>query len=231
MNTITRLLLTALVTLLSVPANAGEEGRAYIFSYLVLDAPEKLSEEEMGLAMEGHFSNMGKLAERGALLISGPLVDPRIDETYRGLYVFDARDQEAGKALFNTDPAVKAGVFKPEMYVIECAQPLTELTRLEKEDEARRLADPDVPDEWVGRGYVLAIGPVDAQFTRTGAVLIDASMRPVEDDDASARRLLWLDARTVEEAEKLFEAKDPDAWSFYGWYGSRCVAQLGEIGP
>ena len=89
--------------------------RSYIFTYLVLDQPEKLSQEEMGEAMQGHFANMGVMAESGDLLIAGPLAEPRIDPTYRGIFVFRTEDIEKGKALVATDPGVKAGVFKPEL--------------------------------------------------------------------------------------------------------------------
>ncbi len=200
--------------------------QSYIFSYLVLDAPEKLSQEEMGTAMQGHFENMGKMAEAGDLLIAGPLAEPRIDPTYRGIFVFSTGDIDEGRALCATDPGVKAGVFKPEMYVITCDEPLGELTRLEKEYEQRRLDDPEIPDEWVGRMFILAIGPGDAEFEHTDTVLIDATMDRVDDDADTPRQLLWLDASSVDEAKLGFKADDLDAWSFYGWYGSPCVAEL-----
>ncbi|HCT45755.1 MAG TPA: hypothetical protein DF699_11135, partial [Phycisphaerales bacterium] len=117
-------------------------------------------------------------------------------------------------------------VFKPEMYVITCDEPLGELTRLEKEYEQRRLDDPEIPDEWVGRMFILAIGPGDAEFEHTDTVLIDATMDRVDDDADTPRQLLWLDASSVDEAKLGFKADDLDAWSFYGWYGSPCVAEL-----
>ncbi len=235
-----KLVFSALLVLAGVgtPASAGGQSQSptpqpdqqsYIFSYLVLDQPEKLSQEEMQTAMQGHFSNMGVMAKAGDLLIAGPLAEPRIDPAYRGIFVFSTDDIEKGTALFNTDPGVKAGVFKPEMYTITCDEPLKELTRLEKEDEQRRLDDPEIPDAWVGRSYVLAIGPAAAQFEHTDAVLIDATMDRIEDDKDDIRQILWLDATTVDQAKSKFKAEDLDAWSFYGWYGSPCVAQLKDI--
>ena len=207
------------------------EIKSYIFSYLVLDEPEKLSEEDMGVAMQGHFANMGKMADAGDLLIAGPLADPRIDETYRGIFVFSSGDIEKGKSLFASDPSVKAGVFKSEMYVITCDEPLGELTRLEKEYEQRRLDDPEIPDEWVGRMFILAVGPHDAGFTHDDAVLIDASMDRIDDasDDDAPNQLLWIDATNVEDAKSTFNADDINDWSFYGWYGSPCVAELKDL--
>lgn len=205
---------------------ATPKSQDYIFSYLVLDQPEKLSQEEMKTAMDGHFSNMTAMAEAGDLLIAGPLAEPRIDQTYRGIFVFSTGDIKKGKALFNTDPGVKAGVFKPEMYTITCDEPLNDLLRLEKEYEKRRLDDPEIPDAWVGRLFVLAIGPADAKFEHNDAVLIDAIMDRIEDDTDEPRQLLWLDATNVDEAKSRFKPADLDQWSFYGWYGSPCVAEL-----
>jgi len=207
------------------------EDRSYIFSYLVLDAPEKLNPEQSQQAMAGHFENMGKLAEAGDLLIAGPLAEPRIDPTYRGIFVLATGDIAEGRQLVETDPGIKAGLFKPELYRITCDEPLKELTRLEKEYEARRLADPDIPDEWAGRMFVLAIGPEDAKFEQTDAVLIDATMDRIDDDSDEVRQLLWLDALNVEQAKSSFKAADLDAWSFYGWYGSPCVAELNDQTP
>lgn len=212
------------------PAQAPAE-RTFIFSYLVLDEPEKLSEAKMGEAMQGHFANMGVMADAGDLLIAGPLADPRIDQTYRGIFVFSTSDKEEGKALFGSDPAVKAGVFKPELYTITCDEPLNELTRLEMEYEQRRLDDPEIPDEWVGRMFILAIGPGDAAFINDDAVLIDATMDRIDDDsdDDTPKQLLWLDAATVDQAKSRFKASDLGDWSFFGWYGSPCVAELKDI--
>ncbi|MEX0877138.1 MAG: YciI family protein [Phycisphaerales bacterium] len=222
--------LVVLGSMLGLGPGPGDEQGSYIFSYLVLDAPEKLDEAERNEAMRGHFSNMGVLTERGDLLIAGPLAEPRIDETYRGIFVFNAATPERGAELVATDPAVAAGVFKPELYTLVTDAPLRELTRLEKEAEARRLADPEIPDEWVGRAYVLAMGPVNAGFTDSDAVLVASTITPVDaESDAGPRRLLWLDAVSVEEAKNKFGADDLDAWSFYGWYGSGTVAELGGV--
>lgn len=207
------------------PSMSGED-RSYVFTYLVLDQPEELGQEEMAEAMQGHFANMTRMAEAGDLLIAGPLADPRIDETYRGIFVFSTAEAAQAKSLVATDPSVEAGVFKPEMYTITCDEPLQDLLRLEKEYEKRRLEDPEIPDEWVGRMFVLAIGPDDAAFEHTDAVLIDATMDRIDDDSDEVRQLLWLDATNVEQAKSRFKAADLDAWSFYGWYGSPCVAEL-----
>jgi uncharacterized protein YciI len=201
------------------------ESRVYVFSYLIQDQPELLSQEDLQTAVKGHRNNINVLSEQGKLLIAGPLFEPKIGELYSGIFVFGTSDVNAGMEIFETDPAVQAKVFKPEMYLFECADPLFELPRLKKEEEAERLADPDIPDAWEGRAYVLAIAAEHAIYERSEAVFIDAVMTPV-DSDGDPHRLLFLGFETVDAAKEGFKAQELDEWSFYGWYGTKTVAQL-----
>ena len=61
----------------------------------------------------GHFANINKLAEEGKLAVAGPF--EKNDRTYRGLYIFSVPTIEEAEKLVVLDPAVKAGVFVPEM--------------------------------------------------------------------------------------------------------------------
>ena len=61
----------------------------------------------------GHFANISKLADEGKLAIAGPF--GKNDRTYRGLYIFAVPTIEEAEKLVVLDPAVKAGVFVPEM--------------------------------------------------------------------------------------------------------------------
>lgn len=175
-------------------------------------------------AMEGHMANMRRLAEDGTLLIAGPLADPRSDPDHRGIFVFDADTIEKGLALANTDPAAQMGVFVMEPFVLSTDAPLSELPRLEREDERRRLADPDVPDEWVGRMYVMASAPYDRALAERVAhapgVLIAGTLANAR---GQRRVFLWLDAPNPQLAARTLPEAD---WTFHGWYGSPTVAQL-----
>ena len=52
--------------------------------------------DERAALFAGHFSNMGRLAEEGKLVLAGPFVD---GEPKRGLYVFNVSDiEEASRA-------------------------------------------------------------------------------------------------------------------------------------
>jgi uncharacterized protein YciI len=61
----------------------------------------------------GHFANIGRLAEEGKLAAAGPFGDN--DKAYRGLYIFNVATIAEAEKLVMLDPAVKAGVFVPDL--------------------------------------------------------------------------------------------------------------------
>jgi uncharacterized protein YciI len=61
----------------------------------------------------GHFANIGRLADEGKLAVAGPFEDN--DKSYRGLYIFNVSTIQDAEKLVVLDPAVKAGVFVPDL--------------------------------------------------------------------------------------------------------------------
>lgn len=61
----------------------------------------------------GHFANIGRLADEGKLAVAGPF--GKNDKSYRGLYIFNVTTIEEAEKLVVLDPAVKAGVFVPDL--------------------------------------------------------------------------------------------------------------------
>lgn len=61
----------------------------------------------------GHFANIERLAGEGKLAVAGPF--GKNDKSYRGLYIFNVATIEAAEKLVMLDPAVKAGVFVPDL--------------------------------------------------------------------------------------------------------------------
>ena len=61
----------------------------------------------------GNFANIGRLADEGKLAVAGPF--GKNDRAYRGLYVFNVPTIEEAEKLVVLDPAVKAGIFVPEL--------------------------------------------------------------------------------------------------------------------
>ena len=62
---------------------------------------------------EGHFANIGRLADEGKLAVAGPF--GKNDKLYRGLYIFNVATIEEAEKLVMLDPAVQAGVFVPDL--------------------------------------------------------------------------------------------------------------------
>jgi len=69
--------------------------------------------EERKKIFAGHFANIGRLANEGKLAVAGPFGDN--DKSYRGLYIFNVATVEEAEKLVTLDPAVKAGVFVPDL--------------------------------------------------------------------------------------------------------------------
>lgn len=207
------------------PTAEGE--RDYVFVFIRTGPKTDLAPEERAEAFQGHFSNMARMAEAGDLLIAGPFAPPLGAPDHRGLFVIDRDDLDAGMALAHTDPTTIAGVFVLEGHLFTTDSPLTRLPALEKADEAARLADPEIPDEWVGRRYMLATAPYDARLSKRAAgttgVLIAGRLHGSGEDGAD-QLLVWIDAEDPDHAEAILP--DRDAWTLHGWYGSKMVASL-----
>jgi uncharacterized protein YciI len=69
--------------------------------------------DERTAIFAGHFANIGRLADEGKLAVAGPF--GKNDKSYRGLYIFNVATIEEAEKLVVLDPAVKAGVFVPEL--------------------------------------------------------------------------------------------------------------------
>jgi uncharacterized protein len=61
----------------------------------------------------GHFANISRLGDEGKLAVAGPF--GKNDKTWRGLYIFNVATIEEAEKLVVLDPAVKAGVFVPDL--------------------------------------------------------------------------------------------------------------------
>ena len=76
-----------------------------------LDSQIKGKEREYIFA--GHFENISLMASAGKLAVAGPF--GKNDKAYRGLYIFNVATIEEAEKLVVLDPAVKAGVFVPDL--------------------------------------------------------------------------------------------------------------------
>ena len=87
---------------------------SYIFGLLVRGpkwTPEKTPETEK--IQEGHMANINRLAEAGKLVLAGPFYD---EGERRGVFIFKVASLNEAQTLTDTDPAVKAGRLRIELY-------------------------------------------------------------------------------------------------------------------
>jgi len=79
----------------------------------------------------------------GTLLLAGPFGEPRADESWRGIYVFDVAEMEEAYDLARSDPSIRAGLFD---VTIVPWQPDVDLRPLRDELEEEKTAGvPFVP--------------------------------------------------------------------------------------
>ncbi len=86
----------------------------YIFGILVRGpkwTPEET--EETKKIQEGHMSNINRLAEMGKLVLAGPFFDA---DDRRGVFIFKVSSVDEAQTLTDTDPAVKAGRLRIQLY-------------------------------------------------------------------------------------------------------------------
>lgn len=200
----------------------------YTFVFIRTGPATGLNKEQQEEAFRGHFSNMQRLADERKLLIAGPFGEPRADAAHRGLWVFNTSSAADALAYGSTDPTVELGIFVLSAHPLATAAPIRSLPHYEDADTARRLADPEVPDEWQGRGYLLATHPWSKSMAkmvhRRHGAFITARLYG-HGRDGGDEILLWLDAQTTEAARSILP--DPDAWTLYGWYGSKMIEKMG----
>lgn len=101
--------------------------RSYVFCTLVTGKTKIEDPAKSKQIFAGHFSNMGRLAKAGKLVLAGPFVD---GAPKRGLYIFDVTTIEEAEALVKTDPAVQAGVFDFELTKLYCSAALKKVGQI-----------------------------------------------------------------------------------------------------
>lgn len=68
-------------------------------------------------AMQGHFTNMTRLAKLGKLRVSGPFVVGKdaAKDACAGMFLFDVPTAKEARELCATDPSIEAGLFEVEV--------------------------------------------------------------------------------------------------------------------
>lgn len=85
--------------------------RKYVLAILKTGPAQITDKEERARLFQGHFGMINRLAEEGKLSVAGPFSD---GGEYRGLYIFNVETIEEAQKLTETDPSIKAGIFRVE---------------------------------------------------------------------------------------------------------------------
>ena len=106
---------------------ADERGmRSYMLAILRTGPAQIADKDERAKLFQGHFAMINRLAGEGKLSVAGPLDDPKGE--YRGIYVFNVPTVEEAQKLTETDPSIKAGIFRVEFIKWYASAGLMEVT-------------------------------------------------------------------------------------------------------
>lgn len=87
---------------------------------------DKITEDSI---FRGHMNNIMRLANDGSLVIAGPFGK---NDLYRGLFVLNVSNFDDAKKLLETDPAIKAKLLDPEMYLWYGSASLQEVSKIHR---------------------------------------------------------------------------------------------------
>ena len=117
-----RLLLSALMCFVLQTALQGQQDESlapwktakYQFGFLMSGSNARpMSDDEASKIQTAHRAHLRKLSEAGTLKGAGPVSTPGDP---RGILIYGMETLEEARALAEADPAVRAGVFKAELY-------------------------------------------------------------------------------------------------------------------
>src|SRR5688572_2217724 len=87
--------------------------KKFVMAFLRTGPYEEKDSVKAAEMQRAHLDNIFRLADEGKLALAGPFMD---DSDLRGVYVFNVETIEEAKALTETDPAIKAGIFVMELH-------------------------------------------------------------------------------------------------------------------
>jgi uncharacterized protein YciI len=102
--------------------------RSYVLAILKTGPAKITDKDERAKLFKGHFGMINRLADEGKLSVAGPLNDPAGE--FRGIYVFNVETVEEAQKLTETDPSIKAGIFRVEFFKWFASAALMDVTNI-----------------------------------------------------------------------------------------------------
>ena len=88
--------------------------KSYIFVMLKTGKAGSQDKAAVDSLFAGHMRNIGRLVKEGKLIVAGPM--QKNTAGYRGIFILNVKTPDEAKLLFDTDPAIKAGLLDPELF-------------------------------------------------------------------------------------------------------------------
>lgn len=93
---------------------ADDYGMKMYVMVLLKSGPNNVADEvKRDSLFAGHLANIGRLAKLNKLVVAGPFEDN--DAGLRGIFILNVDTKEAADELLKTDPAIAAGLLKPDL--------------------------------------------------------------------------------------------------------------------
>lgn len=112
--------------------------KKYVMAFLKKGPNRSQDSTQRDEIQRAHLKNIMRLAEEGKLIIAGPFLD---DKDIRGIFIFNVESIKEARKLTESDPAVKAGVLEMELHPWYGPAILTEVPKLNKKLEKKRITD------------------------------------------------------------------------------------------
>lgn len=112
--------------------------RQYVMAFLKTGPTRITDKAELAKLQKAHLQNIERLAKEGKLAVAGPFTD---DKEIEGIFVFNVKTIEEARALTETDPGIKAGVFVMELHPFYCSAALMEVAAMHEKIQKKSITD------------------------------------------------------------------------------------------
>ena len=112
--------------------------KKYVMAFLISGPNRDQDPEEAARLQKAHLQNIGRMADRGLLVLAGPFLD---DGEIRGIYIFNVETVAEAEALTETDPAIRAGRLVMELRPWYGTAALMEINEIHETLAEKSVAD------------------------------------------------------------------------------------------
>ncbi|MCW3124427.1 MAG: hypothetical protein JWO03_85 [Bacteroidetes bacterium] len=106
--------LIILISCYDIHAQAGMDKMKQYYFVMLSKGPHRDQDSITADKIQAaHMANIQRLAKDGKLIVAGPFMD---DSNWRGIFIFDAKDQKEVESILQTDLAISSGRLNYEVH-------------------------------------------------------------------------------------------------------------------